>query len=169
MVKAMRRVLSDREVKAMAANCYRLIYLNNLTQVVADCLDSVCVDLRCVCQRLEGDASMVMRQRLRRMIELTRGVGRLQKLVCGDVRNGDELGLASVADSVNELLEAFMPGADLGDEAKRRLLGKVEEAWNAMKKGQEIDVDCVNEVAGLVRRTEARLLSAKAKGGEGYA
>lgn len=164
------RVLTDSEVKVMAANLYRLVYLNNLAQVLADCLDSVCVDMRCVCQRL-GDASRrEVRARFQRMVELTRGIGRLQTVVCKDVRLCEEGGLSGIADGINEILQMFMPGADVSDASKARLLALVENAFEAMKKGQQLDVDYLADTVGIVRKCESEILSKmKAKGGDGYA
>lgn len=149
--------MTPEERKRTAADLYRILYLNNLSETLADCLDSVLVDLRAVCRKVGDVSRHDTRRKLNRMVELTRGISVLQTVVCKDIRDNKEDGLHLLADSVNSIIEMFMPDADLSDKAYEEMIVAVTKAWTHMRVCRQHDADCIKEIEEMTIQREQEL------------
>lgn len=149
--------MTPEERKRTAADLYRILYLNNLSETLADCLDSVLVDLRAVCRKVGDVSRHDTRRKLNRMVELTRGISVLQTVVCKDIRDNKEDGLHLLADSVNSIIEMFMPDADLSDKAYEEMIVAVTKAWTHMRACRQHDADCISEIEEMTIQREKEL------------
>lgn len=149
--------MTPEERKRTAADLYRILYLNNLSETLADCLDSVLVDLRAVCRKVGDVSRHDTRRKLSRMVELTRGISVLQTVVCKDIRDNKEDGLHLLADSVNSIIEMFMPDADLSDKAYEEMIVAVTKAWTHMRACRQHDADCIKEIEEMTIQREKEL------------
>lgn len=149
--------MTPEERKRTAADLYRILYLNNLSETLADCLDSVLVDLRAACRKVGDVSRHDTRRKLNRMVELTRSISVLQTVVCKNIRADKEDGLHLLADSINSIIEMFMPDSDLSDKAYEEMIVAVTKAWTHMRACRQHDADCVNEIEQMAIQREKEL------------
>lgn len=148
----------DAEVRAFAGDLFRLVYLGHLAETLADCLDSVGVEFGAVVGRMAGLSLHETRRKLRRAVDLARGLRSMQRDLCANIRVCDPGGLQDFADGVNGILEMFMPTADLSEESYTRLVARVTAAFESMRRGRASEDGMI---ADLCCRLAAERNSAK--------
>ena len=127
----------DAEVRAFAGDLFRLVYLGHLAETLADCLDSVGVEFGAVAGRMADVSLHETRRKLRRAVDMARGLRLMQRDLCTNIRECADGGLSDFADGVNGILEMFMPTADLSEESYTRLVARVTAAFESMRLGRE--------------------------------